>query len=54
MARFVASYLYTVTPYDIRLWGFAVLLMLFVAALGAVIPALRAGRVDPLVVLRSE
>jgi predicted permease len=54
MARFVASYLYTVTPYDIRLWGFAALLMLFVAVLGAIIPALRAGRVDPLAVLRSE
>lgn len=54
MARFVASYLYAVTPYDIRLWGLATLLMLLVAALGAAIPALRAGRVDPLVVLRSE
>jgi len=35
-------------------WGSAVLLILTMALVGALIPAIRAGRVDPVRALRAE
>jgi putative ABC transport system permease protein len=54
LGRLVGSLLYGVAPYDpsIMLGGVAVLALLGVA--GTLVPALRAGRVDPVTVLRSE
>jgi predicted permease len=50
----VKSYLYQLTMYDARVWAIAVGLILAVAALGALVPALRASRVDPVQALRAE
>jgi len=53
-ARFVGAYLYGVTPYDARVWSVAAVLVLACAGLAALVPAMRASRVDPVVALRAE
>jgi predicted permease len=52
--RFVKSYLYQLTAYDARVWTAAIALIVTTAAIGTVIPALRASRIDPTVALREE
>jgi len=52
--RFVKSYLYQLTAYDPRVWTAAIMLMLLTAAIGTLVPALRASRIDPTVALRQE
>jgi predicted permease len=52
--RFVKSDLYQLTAYDARVWAAAIALMLITAAIGTLIPALRASRIDPTVALREE
>lgn len=54
LVRFVSSYLYELTPYDPSLWASAVALVVVMALGGALIPAIRAGRVDPVRALRAE
>jgi predicted lysophospholipase L1 biosynthesis ABC-type transport system permease subunit len=49
---FVTSYLYELAPTDPRVWAVAVALMVAAAGVGALIPAVRASRVDPLRALR--
>jgi ABC-type antimicrobial peptide transport system permease subunit len=53
-ARFVGAYLYGVTPYDVRTWSVALVVVLATAALGALVPAARASRTDPIVALRTD
>jgi len=52
--RFVEAYLYRVTVNDPRVWIAAAGLMLATAAIGALLPALRASRTDPISALRVE
>jgi hypothetical protein len=51
---FVESYLYQLTTTDPRIWGTAVVLIVAMASVGTLIPAVRASRVDPLKALRME
>lgn len=54
LARFASAYLYRATPYDPIFWMAAVALVVGVVLIGALVPALRAGRVDPIRALRAE
>jgi putative ABC transport system permease protein len=45
--------MYGISPADPVTFGAVVLVLAFVACMAAVLPALRASRVDPLVALRS-
>ena len=51
---FVKSYLYEITVTDPRIWMSAIALILATALLGALVPALRASRIDPLKALRID
>jgi putative ABC transport system permease protein len=51
---FVEGYLYHLTTTDPRIWGAAVVLILAMAAVGTLIPAIHASRIDPLQALRTE
>jgi predicted permease len=48
------AYLYRFTPADPRLWAIAIATIAVTALFGALIPALRASRVDPMQALRDE
>jgi putative ABC transport system permease protein len=50
----IASQLFRVTPWDPLLLSGATLLLVLAALIGAIIPARRAMRVDPMVALRYE
>jgi ABC-type antimicrobial peptide transport system permease subunit len=54
LTKFVASFLFGVTPRDSATLAGVVLLFAGVAALACWVPARRAGRVDPMVALRYE
>lgn len=54
LTKFVASFLFGVTPRDPATVAGVVLLFAGVAALACLVPARRAGRVDPMVALRYE
>jgi putative ABC transport system permease protein len=54
VVRSLDSYLYEVTPYDLRIWAAAIGAITAVAFLGILVPARRASRVDPAVVLRND
>lgn len=54
LSRVLASFLYQVQPTDVSTFAAVVLLLLAVGMLASYIPALRATRVDPMVVLRYE
>jgi hypothetical protein len=51
---FVEAYLYEISATDPRVWAAAISLILLTAGAGALIPAWRASRVDPLKALRVE
>jgi hypothetical protein len=51
---FVRGYLYKLSVADPRIWGAAIALILTVACLGALLPAVRASRIDPVKALRTE
>jgi ABC-type antimicrobial peptide transport system permease subunit len=51
---FVKGYLYELTVTDPRIWVSAVALILLTALVGALVPAWRASRIDPLKALRVE
>jgi predicted permease len=53
-AKFLQTYLYGITYYDPRVWMIAVLLVAATATAGALVPALRACRIDPAVALRLD
>lgn len=52
--QFVGAYLYEMTVYDLRVWLVAVALVIVTTIGGALIPSLRASRVDPVQALRTE
>ena len=54
VAGTVRSYLYGIAPYDISVWATTVVVMLGIALAGAIGPAIRAGRIDPLDALRHD
>ncbi len=54
LMRVLASRLYGVEPHDVASFAATVALILAIAALAAWLPARRAARVEPMVVLRSE
>jgi putative ABC transport system permease protein len=53
-ARLLSGMLYGVSPSDVTTLGSVVVLMLVVAAVASLMPAIRAARVDPMRVLREE
>lgn len=54
VTRLMVFMLYGVSPLDLTTWVLAATLMVVAAMLAAVIPALRASRVDPLVAIQAE
>lgn len=52
--RFLGSLLFDVSPRNPVLFGVAATILLFIAAIATLIPALRASRIDPMTVLRQE
>ena len=46
-------FLFQFTAYDTRLWAIAIAIIAIVGVVGALIPSLRAGRVDPVAILRD-
>jgi predicted permease len=53
VTRFLAAFLYGISPTDPWTFAGAALLLTFVAAVAALVPAVRASRLNPLVALRS-
>jgi putative ABC transport system permease protein len=53
LTRFLASFLYGVSPADPWTFGGVTLLLVLVACAAAIVPAVRASRLDPLVALRN-
>jgi predicted permease len=51
---FIEAWLYALTPADPRIWSAAAACLLVMAAIGILIPAIRASRTDPLAALRTE
>jgi ABC-type antimicrobial peptide transport system permease subunit len=52
--RVISAYLYGVTPYDAGTWLLAACVVFVAAAAGALVPALRAGAINPVEALRAE
>jgi len=52
--RFIESWLYGVTPLDLRTFAVSAVAMLAIAGAASYLPARRASRVDPIVALRAE
>jgi len=46
--------MYKMSVYDPVLWAAAVAILILVAVTGAIVPALRASRIDPVNALRAE
>jgi putative ABC transport system permease protein len=54
IVRLIRVYMYKTSVYDPAVWAAAVTLLIVVSATGALIPALRASRTDPVKALRTE
>lgn len=54
LSRFADAFLFRIEATDPRAFGVAIGVLVFAAAVAAVLPARRAARVDPMVALRSE
>jgi predicted permease len=52
--RFVESYVYKLSIYDLRLWAVAVAALVTVTAVGVLVPASRASHTDPIRALRVQ
>jgi putative ABC transport system permease protein len=53
-AGLIARHLYQITAYDGRAWAAAAIALIAVSGVAALVPAHRAGRVDPVRVLRAD
>ena len=54
VTRFLAAFLYGISPTDLWMFGGVILLLGLVAVTAALVPAVRASRLDPLVALRNS
>jgi predicted permease len=54
LGRFVQTLLFQVSPFDPRMLGAGVAVLAIVAGAACIIPAARAGRIDPVTALRGE
>ena len=54
LSRSMSGILYGVGPFDIPAFGVSALVLVAVGVTASLIPALRATRVDPMVVLREQ
>jgi predicted permease len=54
IGQFLRWYLYKLSAYDPRVWMLATIAIISVAAIGTLVPGLRASRVDPVQALRVE
>ena len=54
LTRFLASFLYGISPTDPVTFGGVTLILTLVAGVAALVPAVRASRLDPLVALRDQ
>jgi ABC-type antimicrobial peptide transport system permease subunit len=54
LMQFIRLSLFQFRYTDLRVWSAAVVVVLVTASVGALIPAWRAGRVDPVTALRVE
>jgi putative ABC transport system permease protein len=52
--RFIGSFLYELSAYDVRVWAIAAGVVLVAAAAGTLVPASRLGRIDPVAALRAD
>jgi predicted permease len=52
--RFVKAYLYEISTYDVWAWSAAIVVLLATAFIAALIPSIRAGRLDPVQALKTE
>jgi putative ABC transport system permease protein len=52
--RFVESYAYKLSIYDLRVWAAAVAALVVVTAVGVLVPAVRASHIDPIRALRVQ
>jgi predicted lysophospholipase L1 biosynthesis ABC-type transport system permease subunit len=50
----VKSYLYEITPYDMRVWAIAIAVIVTVSLAGVLVPARRASGIDPVTALRVD
>lgn len=53
-ARLLESYVYEITVYDLRVWTLAIVVVTLPALFGALLPAWRASRYDPMQALRAD
>jgi ABC-type antimicrobial peptide transport system permease subunit len=53
LVRFLESYLYELSVYDVRVWGAAIAVVTGTTLAGALIPSWRASCVDPVRALRE-
>jgi predicted permease len=54
LVRFMRSMLFEVAPYDLRIFGSGAAMLTIVVLMACYVPALRATKVDPMAVVRSE
>jgi putative ABC transport system permease protein len=53
-ARLVSSFLFGISPYDLRTFSFVLLVLAMVTLLACLLPARRALRIEPMQALREE
>jgi len=54
LGRFARGLLFGISPFDLRTYAGAMVILLVFAIVAALVPALRAGRLDPMSALRCD